>query len=1478
MADFNVGSIDASLGFDYESAGADRWEKKLDTAQARARKPVVAQLKADLDSRGFDAYERRLNSTHVAAARLAGGLKSLGKQAALITAAGIGIQAISALGGAAVAATSSLGPLVGVMGALPGAASAAGQGLGVFKLATANIFDAVGGLNEKLVESNKAFRELDPQAQKIARRLDDMKKPIRDLQGVAQRGLFPGVERGINGLQKLLPILRPLVRGTAEALGDMAAEAGSGLAVWGPDLERQGQRNIRWMKDGGAVVGSLANALRHLTIAAGPLTSWLFESARGLADYVESATEAGRKSGSLARFFEETRVTVARVGHVLTDLSVGLRNIGVISYNVLGRRMLKDLRDVSGEFRQWTESARGRNDIKQYFDDARPGIYALFRLIDGVTRAFFRLGRGDQVAPLLDTITEKLVPAFETLIDQTTKTFGPVLLDFLEQAVILFTHLAGDSGPLHAFVSAMADILRFVNKLLDAFPALNSAIVSLAALGGIAKALQIGAAITGVGKLIGLLKTARGVAAGAAVAEGAAGAAGGAAAARGAAGGAAAGGVLSRVPGPAKAIAAAIAGGVLLSQHNRGREERESDDRMNRLIGQIKEIGRSSRTVAEAQDRLRAFRDQWREVADLPGKPKAWREYYDGVVDSADAAIRKLAQGELDQNVRETNQNIRRNWRRLRDDSESTFTDVRQQVRATGHMIKARLGEDSEAGKEALAKNFRQAARAVKQQMDASGKTTKEGLGLIERYMARALESYGISPGTALSIARHGDIKGPSRGGGNQDLRTPQRGGWIRRAVGGWIGGRGMVSDDIVPIAPNVIAALGEYDAVGPGNRRAVINRHQAPPIEAALAMGGYPSLDALPPGGQLPIIERALGGPHVLDQLFSMVNRPHMMQGGGIVPVPGFPGERANQSILGEIAAIVRRFHLTLTDAYGQGHKSPGHTRFGTAADFAGPDKAMDAAVRYLVRRGYVVGYDGRFGSQAWPGHGPSYVAGRNAHLHVELGGPGAIAAMVDRIRTPVVHGGGTVGSVVQGALRMATGAANRAVRRAAEASLAVPVAGGRGVGAANAGIVRRWIAAGLRLAGQRATPGAISTLFGRVMQESRGDPNAINKWDINAQRGDPSIGLLQTTGSTFRRYAVRGHTSIRNPIDNVAAAVRYMLATYGHLVGAGSGGYSLGGRIGRMLGMQPGGRIPSTPLFGGRPIPSVLGQPTMGVTKLRFRAKTNSSIRRYNDIMGDVEDLGKRYELTDRKYNQTDEQLLNDDGTVNKDAVEQRVAELGELIRLRERIQHKLEQAREVARRVVKNLTGLIRQLTRSLRFSRGKDRRGVISKINDARTQLDEFAGIVHDIRYDIEGAGLDVQDLRLEQQAVRDTTASDTAGAIATEQAEATVQSERARADALAKENAALTATVRTFQSSGDIGAGYINASGSVSGGVVTGGGPTSPLDQGQTSLAFVQNNYMLTPDDPAVLRGVASAAVSGFSQQPFRAATRESYNV
>jgi hypothetical protein len=111
----------------------------------------------------------------------------------------------------------------------------------------------------------------------------------------------------------------------------------------------------------------------------------------------------------------------------------------------------------------------------------------------------------------------------------------------------------------------------------------------------------------------------------------------------------------------------------------------------------------------------------------------------------------------------------------------------------------------------------------------------------------------------------------------------------------------------------------------------------------------------------------------------------------------------------------------------------------------------------------------------------------------------------------------------------------------------------------------VARWapvILNALRLIHQSSS--WLNTVEGRMARESGGNPRAINNWDINAQHGDPSRGLMQVIGATFRAYHVPGTSwDIYNPLANTASGLNYAVHRYGTLMALNRpGGYAAGTR----------------------------------------------------------------------------------------------------------------------------------------------------------------------------------------------------------------------------------------------------------------------------------------------------------------------------
>ena len=116
----------------------------------------------------------------------------------------------------------------------------------------------------------------------------------------------------------------------------------------------------------------------------------------------------------------------------------------------------------------------------------------------------------------------------------------------------------------------------------------------------------------------------------------------------------------------------------------------------------------------------------------------------------------------------------------------------------------------------------------------------------------------------------------------------------------------------------------------------------------------------------------------------------------------------------------------------------------------------------------------------------------------------------------------------------------------------------------------VARWrdsVVKALEANGIEANNFRVSKILATIQKESGGNPNAQNNWDINALRGDPSIGLMQTIGRTFNAYKHPGHNNIRNGYDNLLAAINYIKHTYGTSDGAfnyvATHGYANGGLV---------------------------------------------------------------------------------------------------------------------------------------------------------------------------------------------------------------------------------------------------------------------------------------------------------------------------
>ena len=448
-------------------AGLGREVKKqnIEATKLNATTKVTTSRLAELDrqnvktTRSITDLGRGIGSVNRNMQFLRNSMAAL-KWPAMITGAGLATQALGALAGGAAALTGALLPLSGAIAAYPALGLAAAQGIGVMSLAMKD-------------------------AQKESKALRDEFRLLKEFQGAlkreARRGLFPGLEKGFANANTRAnrENLKGLAKRTGGAMGSVAERAGKklGSESFTKDLLKQGNRNVKWIEQGGVAAIRLADGLRHIVLAAGPLVGWMVKMSAEGAKVFQSWAKGARDSGELRTFFAETRRVLEIIGPGLWDFGKAIANIANAGKGV-GTDLLRELTKSAEVFRGWTESASGKNALDDYFRQARKPLEEMGKLLGEIVVTILRLGNQPGLSDMLKQIRTEMLPVLEKVIGTTTKAFGPALIDTLTSVVRLFGDLAGTSGPLTIMAKAIGQVADALHWAFEHVPGLQAMTVT----------------------------------------------------------------------------------------------------------------------------------------------------------------------------------------------------------------------------------------------------------------------------------------------------------------------------------------------------------------------------------------------------------------------------------------------------------------------------------------------------------------------------------------------------------------------------------------------------------------------------------------------------------------------------------------------------------------------------------------------------------------------------------------------------------------------------------------------------------------------------------------------------------------------------------------------------------------------------------------------------------------------------------------
>lgn len=437
---------------------------------------------------------------------------------------------------------------------------------------------------------------------------------------------------------------------------------------------------------------------------------------------------------------------------------------------------------------------------------------------------------------------------------------------------------------------------------------------------------------------------------------------------------------------------------------------------------------------------------------------------------------------------------------------------------------------------------------------------TRKGIGEINAAMLAELKS--LNGGKVVALSQGGPPLAPG-------LIAAQEG----KADGGYIGMPGERGHDDVPIV------VGRGEAVLHAGHQQIVNQALAIAgvpgglgevfantggLHYNMAKGGYA-------GYSLPLPKSAMmPGSWSIDQGVDIpagAGTPEFAIGPGQIISEGIQGFGSNAPVLRISAGPLAGRNIYY------GHAGPDTVKVGQTVA-AGQQISEVGAGKVGISSGphIEIGFGPPFG------HGDS-MAGLlqqlmgGAGVTGVPGGAGAISRV--KVKTP-----GAIGKVAQGAVDKARAAANKVLASQQGAGAGVGQAGVEGTAsgggvAAGSAQMRAWAKAGLIAAGLPGSSSEVSTIVYTMTRESGGNPRSENTTDSNARAGHPSRGLMELIPENFAKYHVAGTANdVFDPVANVAASVRYMIARYGHIVGMSP--YARGGLVGMAAGGFAGGKLP--------------------------------------------------------------------------------------------------------------------------------------------------------------------------------------------------------------------------------------------------------------------------------------------------------------
>ncbi|MET7573416.1 hypothetical protein ABZT04_33700 [Streptomyces sp. NPDC005492] len=453
---------------------------------------------------------------------LIGGLLSLLEPAvALIGQYGAGLTAL----------VSAAAPAVGVLGAIPGLIAAAGTAAIGTKIAFSGFGDALKETLKIQQQHAAGTKVTKAEQQKLDQALGKLSKSARETvtevsslsgawskvrKSISER-FFSKISGDIKPLAKsVLPLLKDALGDSASQMGSLADRAAKAMksGVFRKDFKTIAGTNSRVV---GSLVDGLANmghATTDFLVASGPFVERVAQGGKRLTQWFRASVQAGRETGSLAKFLDHAGDKAAQLGRTTGSLIRGFGGVGRAAMDT-GNAMLDGLEGSMKRFERYANSGAGQKAMKQFFSDAAPAFHEVNLLFGDLMRGLGRSMKDGGITDLVRQIRLELMPALGTFFSSLGQTVGPALISVISNIATAIGNLSAAGSGLGVLLVTFNGLLQIFNGIMGVIPGANTGLaiflgtmLALKVVSGVATMLRgFGTSVVAAGTSVRTLNT-----------------------------------------------------------------------------------------------------------------------------------------------------------------------------------------------------------------------------------------------------------------------------------------------------------------------------------------------------------------------------------------------------------------------------------------------------------------------------------------------------------------------------------------------------------------------------------------------------------------------------------------------------------------------------------------------------------------------------------------------------------------------------------------------------------------------------------------------------------------------------------------------------------------------------------------------------------------------------------------------------------